>query len=138
MPARRYETDEEAAAAVAAALHELPETFIQCRDVRHAWAVSEDFYVHATGEHKTIQEVRRELVCMRCNTGRVEIYHPTRYMGLEKVKQFYVYAEGYQLKRVPRGVKPQQILHAEQYRRAMERLATQTKKGAMPRAKTRG
>lgn len=116
-----YASDTQAAADLANALTELPDNWVMCRDVRHAWSILEDFHVHLQ-QGKQIQELRRVLACVRCQTLRIEIYHVGRF-GLDKVRQHYGYPDNYQIKGVPRGVKPQSIIQQEQYRRAMEKVA---------------
>jgi hypothetical protein len=120
-------SDEKKAADLANALQTLPDTWIECRDMRHAWTVMNDFHVSA-GQGRKVAEIRRELVCLRCETVRRETYHQTRF-GLEKVAQSYGYVEGYEMKGVPRGVKPQAIIHDEMYRRSMDKIA-KSQKGA--------
>lgn len=119
---KKYQSDETAAANLANALTQLPDAWVMCRDMRHAWEVLVDFHVTAS-KGRTPHEVRRELICARCKTVRKEAYHPTRYHGLEKVSQHYAYPEDYQITGVPRGVKPSWIIQQEQYRRAMERIS---------------
>lgn len=120
----RY-SDQQAADDLANALTKLPDEWVDCRDMRHSWRVSVDFHVsEAAGRHPN--EIRRELVCTRCETIRKEVYHHTA-RGLDKVHQGYAYPEEYQIKGVPRGVKPSSIVQEEQYRRAMERIATRAR-----------
>lgn len=126
MAKRRYAQDEQAAADLANALMDLPDDWVMCRDMRHAWHVLEDFHV-VTTQARHIQELGRTLICLRCNTLRVETYHAGRF-GLDKVRQHYTYPENYQIKGVPRGVKPQSIVQQEQYRRAMEKVAGKARK----------
>lgn len=126
MTARRYENDKKAAANLATSLKTLPDQFIVCRDVRHAWAVLTDYHVtpsqHEGG--RKVMLILRVLVCMRCDTQRHEFYAMGRgYDGLEKTHQHYVYPEAYQIPGVPRGVKPSNIIQQESYRRAMEKVA---------------
>lgn len=124
MKAKRYETDQDAVSALKKGLKALPEKWVMCRDMRHAWAVLNDFHVPASsGVAKGLLQIQRELVCMRCETVRYESYERTRDGRLDKVSQGYTYPDGYQIPGVPRGVKPQQIIQAEQYRRSMERVA---------------
>ena len=113
-----------AAKDLASALTLLPDRWVVCRDVRHAWSVMNDFYITpmATSRGSKITRIDRDLVCMRCETVRHEIYHHSR-SGMEKVSQGYEYPEGYQIPGVPRGMKPSAIVQQEQYRRAMERVA---------------
>lgn len=107
-----------AAKELAEALKVLPDNWVVCRDVRHAWSVLNDFHVVGTAA-----DIQRELVCMRCETVRYETYLRQRNGTLEKTGQSYQYPGGYQIPGVPRGVKPSSIVQQEQYRRAMERVA---------------
>lgn len=122
---RRYARDQRAADALATALTGLPDDWVMCRDMRHAWTVVNDFHV-TDRRGKRIMMIARELGCMRCATLRKENYVHNGY-GLDKVSQHYVYPDGYQMKGVPRGVKPQAIIQEEQFRRTMERLADSAK-----------
>lgn len=119
-PKRRAYADQKKADALASALMELPDNWVICRDMRHAWDIYNDF--HVAKNLQGVNEIRRELICMRCTSLRREIYYNTLY-GLEKAKQYYQYPDRYQMQGVPRGNKPSAIINAEQYRRAMERLA---------------
>lgn len=129
----RYKKDQQAAAELANALMELPDEYVMCRDIRHAWGILEDF--HVTDGGKRVQEVKRILECERCHAvQRHEVYHLTR-SGLEKVSQHYRYIHDqedggipYQIKGVPRGVKPASIVQGEQYRRVLERVATNARR----------
>lgn len=118
----KYGTVEKVTARLVDALHELPDTWLMCRDVRHAWSVENDFHV-TSQTPKTIQEIRRSLVCLRCGVLRNEVYIPTRFGGLEKTHSSYVYPQGYQIRGVPRGVKPQALVQSEQYRRTLSKVA---------------
>lgn len=121
---KKYESDKAAASRVAQALTELPESWIQCRDLLHAWKVQEDFHVVPPSNSRRKQlEIARTLVCGRCETIRKEVFVQEKF-GLNKVAQSYSYPENYQIPGVPRGIKPKSIVQAEQYRRAMEKIAT--------------
>lgn len=117
---RKYSEDEQLAQDLANALTELPDNWIMCRDMRHAWKTHEDFHVAQVSGSK-VGEVRRILICMRCETLRIEKYHLATW-GLEKYSQHYAYPDNYQIHGVPRGVKPSNIIQGEQYRRTMVRL----------------
>lgn len=122
---KRYAKDQRAADALANALMDLPDDWVICRDMRHAWSVIDDFHVtERNGRH--VRTIARTLGCMRCMTLRLETYVHNGY-GLDKTSQHYKYPEGYQIKGVPRGVKPQAIIQEEQFRRSMERIASQAK-----------
>lgn len=103
-------------------LKDLPDTWVLCRDVKHAWTVETDFHVtdYKGGD---IHEIRRIMRCLRCGTDRHETYVPSKRWGLEKTTQHYAYPDGYQFHGTPRGVKPSWLIQGEQYRRAMERVA---------------
>lgn len=116
-------SDARAAKALSEGLQRLPDNWIMCRDMRHAWSVEENFHVEPSQSvGRKLQAVRRVLVCMRCETRRVEHYLAGRY-GLDKDSQHYIYPADYQLPGVPRGVKPASIVQQEQYRRVMEAAA---------------
>lgn len=122
-PVKRYTADAKAAKTLATGLTKLPDNWMACRDMRHAWSVEEEFHVEPSQViGRKIQSIRRILVCMRCETRRIENYVAGRY-GLDKVGQHYVYPNDYQIPGVPRGVKPQSIIQQEQYRRAMAKVA---------------
>jgi len=116
---RRYQRDAKAAAKLASAIVGISDAWLDCRDMRHAWKVHTDFHVAA---FKGIQQITRVLVCIRCETRRKELYSHSGF-GLDKTRQVYEYPQGYQIKGVPRGVKPKNIVQEEQYRRALEKLA---------------
>ncbi len=116
-----YDTEgSKAAKRLADNLKTLPDSWVQCRDMMHAWAILNDF--HVAGKINRVSIIKRELVCMRCGCVRFEDYEMTKW-GLNKVGQQYNYPAGYQIPGVPRGVKPKAIVQQEQYRRAMEKVA---------------
>lgn len=104
------------------ALTVLPENWVMCRDVRHAWSVLNDFHVTPVEGSKSVH-FGRDLLCERCGTQRKEIYLMRRATGLDKVAQDYVYPEGYQMTGLERPEERTAILQFEQYRRAMARSA---------------
>ena len=120
----RYNNPKDAAI-LANALQDLEDNWLMCRDMRHAWEIEVDFHV-ATQIGTKVKHLRRTLVCLRCGTERNERYIMTR-SGVEKETQSYSYPDGYQLEGIPRGVKPSSIVQAEQYRRAMEKVAASLK-----------
>lgn len=121
----KYATDTAARKTLENALMILPDQYIACRDVRHAWSTENDFHVHKQVQEKgrRTMHIARDLVCMRCGTLRHEVYIATRDRGLEKTSQTYEYPELYAIPGVPRGVKPSAIIQQEAYRRAMEKVA---------------
>lgn len=128
MTKKRAYSNKQKADALANALMQLPENWLMCRDMRHAWTVMNDFHV-TDRKGRLASEIRRDLRCLRCETVRREVYHQTA-NGLEKAHQMYGYPEHYQMKGVPRGNKPQALVQEEQFRRTMEKVAAAQKKGA--------
>jgi hypothetical protein len=120
-----YAVDSKALAILQNRLQNLPDNWVQCRDMKHAWTVDDNFHVTRFGLRNKIAEIKRILVCLRCGTKRHETYVPTGWGGLEKVRSYYQYPEEYQIRGVPRGVKPQQIIQQEQWRRVQTALAEQ-------------
>ena len=118
----KYAEGTDAAINFAENLKNLPDVWVACRDMMHAWSVLNDFHVVGKKQGALHPYIRRDLVCMRCNAVRHEEYEKVR-SGLDKVYQSYTYPEGYQIPGVPRGVKPKTIVQQEQYRRAMEKVA---------------
>ena len=107
------------------ALHRLPDNWMVCRDMRHAWNVLNDFHVVTNGDGSS--DVRRELQCMRCETVRRESFENNLY-GLSKTSTVYIYPEKYQIHGVPREVPLQGAVRQEQFRRAMEKVANASRR----------
>ena len=103
-------------------LEELPEKFIQCRDLRHAWSVDNDFYVWDNPSEVRALTIARDLVCLRCGTVRRQRFVQRRW-GLERLGNNYSYQDGYQVHGVPEGLKPAQAVSIVQYKKAMRKVA---------------
>lgn len=113
----------EAAKTLRNGLRKLPDNFMACRDMKHAWMVEHDFFVEPQAvEGRNIKSIRRILICGRCETRRHERYIQGKY-GLDKLSQWYENPENYQIPGVPRGVKSSSVIQQESYRRAMEKVA---------------
>lgn len=67
-------------------LHELPEEFLRCRDLRHA--------MEPVGAWRRGLEVHRTVACVRCGTERVDVWRLDT--GARETAK-YKYAEGYQV-----------------------------------------
>lgn len=101
----------------------LPDEWLACRDMRHAWVVENDYHVISrTPNRPSLMVVGRVLVCMRCDTRRHEKYMPSTWYGLEKTSTRYEYPRGYQLHGVVPEVSPQSIVQREQYTRALHKI----------------
>ena len=103
-------------------MEDLPESFLMCRDLRHAWEVSRDFYVYDDPKSTRVLMIARELTCLRCQSERREVFAQRRW-GIEKIRNTYTYVDGYQLRGVPRGVKASAVVQDVQYRKAMKKVA---------------
>lgn len=82
-------------------LDDYDETYLLCRDIRHAWSIEGYFREGGT--------VRRRLHCLRCTTTRVDTWTPTG----GRVKNTYRHPEGY---RLGGGIKVQDV-RVEELRR---------------------
>jgi hypothetical protein len=74
------------------------ETFLLCRDVRHAWSI-EGYYRDGT-------TVRRKLHCLRCSTTRLDTWTPKG----GRLRNQYAHPEGY---RLGKGIKLQDVRQEE-------------------------
>lgn len=111
----------------------LEDRFLQCRDpsTKHKWEILNDFHVvPASTTGRKVTHVARDFICERCSTKdsptvKRESYIVVNRGGVERLERVGVpridYTEGYLIPGVPRGVKPAEIVRAEQYRRALER-----------------
>lgn len=111
---------------VAKSLTHLDDNFLDCRDpsTGHKWERLEDFHVvPATTEGRRTTHVARKFQCERCTVVKTERYIIVK-RGIERLERIgtaWDYPEGYLMPGVPRGVKPAEIVRAEQYRRSLER-----------------
>lgn len=120
--------DAKARTAFKSAIEKLPDAYLRCRDLKHAWKVDHDFHVEpSVTEGAKVVLLRRVLKCRDCATLRVEHFIQGRY-GLDKTGTYYVHPEDYHAPGVPRGVRISTIVQQESYRRALEK-ATGAKKG---------
>lgn len=67
-------------------LHDLPEDFLRCRDLRHA--------MEPLGAFRRGMEVHRTVICVRCNTERTDVWRIDT--GARERAQ-YKYSKGYQV-----------------------------------------
>lgn len=107
---------------------EISDEFLQCMDPSqgHDWELLNDFHiVPASTVGRRLTHIARDYQCGRCTKVKTETYVHTKRDGVEvldRVSLKYNRIEGFdQWRGIPRGVKPSEIVHAEQYRRAMEK-----------------
>lgn len=96
-------------------LKNLPSTYLDCRDLRHAWQRLGAQW--AKQDPMGFRELHRRLRCMRCDTVRTDIY---AYPGYEKVRTVYDYPEDYQIPIGDSNVR----LHTEDIREEVYRRIT--------------
>ena len=82
------------AAAALRKLQELPDDFLDCRDMLHAWSRTKS-YVPLGRNEKHPSELLRETVCIRCGTVKRDVYSART---LERQSTTYVHPAGYIIK----------------------------------------
>ena len=94
-------------------IQEMELSYLQCRDMRHAWVAVTPFLVAPddTGE------VYRLLECTRCTTTRADWFITTKSEGLVKTGVVYSYPTGYQLPGYSKLDDTQQYIREEEFRR---------------------
>lgn len=123
----RSKAVDEAETRIADALKHSKSVYVECRGMRHAWEVLNDFHMlenHGSGP----RFLRQDLECMRgCGVVRHDTFLVRFVAGepriSEKLHSGYTYPEDYQIPGIPRGVKRFTIYHQERFRRAMEKVA---------------
>jgi hypothetical protein len=71
----------------------MPNAFIECRDMRHAWKVVQSYRYIDDGETtRTPKYVSRKLECNRCGCVRTDVLNVRTF---DKVATSYDYPEGY-------------------------------------------
>lgn len=120
-------TRDKAERMIAGALHQLPEEFLACRDLRHAWKVQDNFH-----DGNTEGTTMRVLKCVSCETVRTDVYSVLKRPGMvprmEKVSSAYTYPKGYQM-RQPSGVRDLAISQLVKYETFL-RVLNATKKSS--------
>lgn len=113
---------------IAYTLSQLPESFLSCRDLRHAWKVRTNFHDvdrEPATRKNVARTVERVLECITCGTVRTDTYlvvvHRNDAPRLEKWSTAYVYPSGYQMKRghAPRDLAVSQLVRYETLRRVL-------------------
>lgn len=104
-----------ARAELAQRLRQLPDGFVTCRDLQHAWDKPDGFILET---YRGRDRIVRRMTCARCGTGRLD-YHKIENAGLVKTRSVYTYPEGFLLPKSPPGTKPLSVVRAESLRRAL-------------------
>jgi hypothetical protein len=102
-------------------LKDVPEEFLECRDLRHKWSVVDDF--HVVEEAAEGRYVQRRMHCIRCTTIKTEKYllKMDRWgiTRLESIGTGYAYPEHYAIPEMARADRAREILRGEQFRRSL-------------------
>ena len=93
-------------------LHSYDGRYIQCKDMRHQWDLTEDYTLRSDGW------VTRKMTCMRCDTVRTEIFAIVNKARLVKQSTSYAYPEGYQIHGLPQTRGLSELLRFEAIRRS--------------------
>ena len=123
--AGRTRQEEEAnLASLTAQVHELPDDFLECRDLRHAWKITRDYeLVHdIVGGPRGARYADRVATCLRCEAMRVELYRvwPDRLERLGPPR--YSRPKGYDLKGKKQGYDVIGLVRKEQFDRVRHLL----------------
>jgi len=79
-------------------MRDLPDEFLACRDLRHAW--EELGYFRERGSGRGGGPIIRKLRCLRCGTLRLDILSNS---FAEKTTHYYGHPEGYRLEGMGRA-----------------------------------
>lgn len=103
------------------ALEEIPDSFLECRDLRHWWKKLTDLHIVETTPDGDL--VKRESMCERCLTVREDNYllRSDRWgvQRLEVLGSSYKYPDGYLIPAMAQADHAREILRFEQMRRAL-------------------
>lgn len=105
---------------------EVTDDMLKCMDpsTKHDWDLTNDYHVvPASTEGRRLTHIARDYVCNRCTKAKRENYVLTRREGQEILERRSLeYTGGIDIiPGAPRGVRPAEIVRAEQYRRSLEK-----------------
>lgn len=112
---------------VAGDLSQLPDKYLNCRDLRHDWKVESNYHdagftVEGAG---VTQAVERIILCKTCGTRRTDVSvvveRANSVPRMEKLSTAYKYPKGYLMKRgqIPRDLGVSQLVRYETLRRVL-------------------
>jgi hypothetical protein len=90
-------------------LGDLPDTYVECRDMRHSWG-RRGGYQEVTGSKNL---VARDLECSRCGCVRTDVINVSTF---DRVSTAYHYPDGYTVKG-NKSTKRGMVVRREAYRR---------------------
>jgi hypothetical protein len=114
------------------ALQQMPDEFLECRDIRHLWEVTRNYHVVDAVEDAGIQPrmghntfVERKLRCTRCGMVRSDAYviaKRARWQGLERLSSTYTMPEGYGVQGVGHMQGAGDMIRYEAYQRVLKEM----------------
>lgn len=108
--------------AIEAQVQALPDNYLACRDMRHAYAVDVPFYlVPVEGGQRNAKYAERILGCMRCGYQRTQLFRVFK-DRLEQISESPHYPPGYLLRGKKKGIDILGIARREQIRRVLSDL----------------
>ena len=116
---------------VAGDLTQLPDKYLNCRDLRHDWKIESNFHdagFEVEGDGVT-QAVERIILCKTCGTRRTDVSvvveRANSVPRMEKLSSQYRYPKGYLMKRgqIPRDIGVSQLVRYETLRRVLAETA---------------
>lgn len=116
-----------------AAVSDMPDNFLQCRDLKHRWDVVRDYHLVDASKDADIEPrlgyavyIRRLLRCPRCGKKRSDAFvlsDDRRFQVLEKLNSTYTDSDGYLVKGVGRRISgTADLVRGEMYRRTTDNL----------------
>lgn len=107
-------TDRKATRRYTTVLGKMPVSFLDCRDMRHAWKRLDGY--HPFGESDQKKYVARKLVCTRCGCERTDVINVQTF---DRISTSYHYPTGYQIKNVGGPVDRNALVRREVYARGI-------------------
>jgi hypothetical protein len=102
-------------------LHEYREDFLECKDVRHHWQVTEPYH-NVDRKH-----VVRVLRCSRCGAERTDNYAVVSSGRLARMGSTYRYPQGFAMRGLPQAERLSEVVRYESYLRTVKNNAEKGK-----------
>ena len=116
----------------AGSIQEMPDRFLQCRDIKHPWRIARDYHVVDASREVGVNSrlghavyVQRLLICTRCGMQRSDAYviaTNSRYQSLERLNSSYSPPKGYTVKGVGHLSGRNDLVRGEVFRRVVGKL----------------
>jgi hypothetical protein len=112
-----------------AALNNMPDNYLQCRDIKHPWVITRDYHlVDASRDEDVFPRmghntyVRRELRCERCGKKRVDAYlisYKDGWQVLVRLNSSYADPDGFSVKGIGHLSGTAEMVRGEIFRRVL-------------------